>query len=153
MEPRHCALRVYTLSRAEEIMSNSRCIGFVLAAVMAVCAVSANEMPQRIAPPNRIPDPEPRSLRGQPVATADMPRDVRRAVVADAARRFQVAESSVVLAVAEKLTWSDVSLGCPSPGQVYARRQVPGFSVLAKTSQGALRYHTDMRGQLATCSR
>ena len=79
-----------------------------------------------------------------------MPRDVRRAVVADAARRFKVPESAVVLTHAEQLTWSDGSLGCPEPGQFYTQMLVPGFRVVAKTSAGEL-YHTDARGNVKTC--
>src|SRR5688500_14026320 len=105
MEPWACALRVYTLSRAEGIMSKTQLIGLALGALIA-CSVPAKELPQRIAPPARVPDPPPAELRGQLVAISDVPREVRRAVVADAARRFRVAESSVVLAGAEALTWN-----------------------------------------------
>ena len=108
--------------------------------------------PRGIAPPTRIPDPAPASAAGQPVATATMPRDVRRAVIADAARRFKVPEAAVVLANAEKLTCSDGALGCPQPGQMYSRALVPGFRVLAKTREGDLLYHTDMRGQTVVCT-
>ena len=64
-----------------------------------------------------------RTRAGEPVTTAatSVPREVRRAVVADAARRFKVAESAVVLTQAEQVTWNDGSLGCPQPGaDVYA---------------------------------
>lgn len=110
--------------------------------------------PRKIAPPKRIPDPIVQSVQpaGTPVATADMPREVRRAVVADAARRFEVAESAVVLSAAEQVTWSDGSLGCPQPGLSYVQALVPGYRVTATTSAGKLRYHTDSRGQAVTCA-
>jgi hypothetical protein len=134
-------------------MSQKRVVGFALGAVIAACAVIAQELPQRIAPPNRVRDPVIVPLRGEPIAISAVPREVRRAVVADAARRFKVAESSVVLASAEKLTWADSSLGCPEGGRVYAQMQEPGFRVLARTPQGDLRYHTDARGRLSVCVR
>jgi hypothetical protein len=80
-----------------------------------------------------------------------MPRAVRRAVVADAARRFKVSESAVVLARAEQLTWTDGSLGCPQPGQMYTQALVPGFRVVARTSEGEFLYHTDSHGQVLVC--
>ena len=70
--------------------------------------------PRRIAPPTRIPDPiVAETPVGTPVQTAAVPRAVRRAVVLDAARRFKVAESTVVIARAEQVTWPDGALGCP----------------------------------------
>jgi hypothetical protein len=106
-----------------------------------------------IAPPKRIPDVlEPQTLpAGEPVATAGIPKAVRRAVVADAARRFDVQENSVVLARAERVTWSDGSLGCPTAGRYYTQALVPGFRVTATTASGEMRYHTDERGNVATC--
>jgi hypothetical protein len=107
-----------------------------------------------VAPPKRIPSPvaAPSAPAGQPVAMAAIPASVRRAVVMDAARRFQVAESAVVLARAEKVTWSDGSLGCPQSGRMYTQALVPGFRLIAKTADGELEYHTDMRGNLVGCA-
>jgi hypothetical protein len=113
-----------------------------------------HQLPEKIAPPSRIPDPasDPLQPRGVPVATAAMPREVRRAVVADAARRFEVAESAVVLSAAEQVSWSDGSLGCPEPGRMYTQALVPGYRVTATTPMGRMRYHTDSRGQVVTCA-
>jgi hypothetical protein len=154
MEPRRLALRVYTLC-PEEIMSKVHwlLIVAVLCSPLPACAAEPPATPRGIAPPTRLPDPEPPALAaGEPVASATMPREVRRAVVADAARRFRVAESAVVLGRAEKLTWSDGSLGCPQTGQMYSQALVPGFRVVAKTSEGDLVYHTDTRGQAVVCA-
>jgi hypothetical protein len=106
-----------------------------------------------VAPPTRIPDaltesPQP---QGTPVATAEIPKAVRRAVVSDAAKRFNVAESAVVLVRAEQVTWSDGSLGCFERGVFYTQNLVPGYLVVAKTSAGELAYHTDARSQAKSC--
>jgi len=119
---------------------------------MAACAVAQDRPRTGMAPPTRIPDIVGNSGPvGEPVPTTTVPRAVRRAVVADAARRFNVAESAVVLARAEQLTWSDGSLGCPEPGQMYTQMRVPGFRVAAKTAAGELLYHTDSRGHAVAC--
>ena len=121
-------------------------------AALSACAAEP-AAPGAIAPPKRVLDAveTPAAPVGEPVNTAAMPREVRRAVVADAARRFRVDENSVVLTRAEQLTWSDGSLGCPQPGQVYTQMLVPGYRVVAKTVAGELTYHTDTHGNAVTC--
>lgn len=106
-----------------------------------------------VAPPTRIPDAATVSPlpEGTPVATASVPKAVRRAVVADAAKRFKVAESAVVLVRAEQVTWSDGSLGCAEPGGIYTQNLVPGFLIVAKTTGGELAYHTDSRALVKPC--
>lgn len=124
---------------------------------LTLCLVARAEdplrSPRREAPPSRIPDVAMENVqpKGEPVNTASMPRAVRRAVVADAARRFEVAESAVVLASAETVTWSDGSLGCPQPGYSYTQALVPGFRVSATTPEGRLIYHADGNGNVVTC--
>ena len=136
-------------------------VAWLQAAALSVCvlaeAAEPVPAPKQIAPPQRIPDVasgallESQQPMGEPVNTASMPRGVRRAVVADAAKRFNVAESGVVLARAEQLTWSDGSLGCPEPGVAYTQMLVAGFRVDATTSAGTLTYHTDSRGSVVSC--
>jgi hypothetical protein len=106
-----------------------------------------------IAPPTRIPDAAGLSTlpAGTPVATASIPKALRRAVVADAAKRFSVSESDVVLVRAEQVTWSDGSLGCAEPGGIYTQALVPGYLIVAKTAQGELSYHTDSRALARSC--
>jgi len=107
-----------------------------------------------VAPPARVPDTVQagRIPAGDPVPVASLPRETRRAVAADAARRFKVAESAVVLTRAEQVTWSDGSLGCTEPGRMYTQALVPGYRLIAKTTAGELVYHTDQRGQVVTCA-
>ena len=127
----------------------------ILAGGLAVSAGAADTplTPRGIGPPKRLPDVETMKLlpTGEPVNTSQIPREVRRAVVTDAAKRFHVAESAVVLARAEQLTWSDGSLGCPEPGRMYTQMLVAGFRVVAITSAGELTYHTDSRGYAVSC--
>jgi hypothetical protein len=118
---------------------------------LAACATD-KPAPAGIAPPTRIPDPPAQPApAGENVTTASVPREVRRAVVADAARRFEVAESAVVLSRAEQVTWNDGSLGCPQPGQMYPQMLVRGFRIWATTSAGQMEYHTDTHGFAVTC--
>ena len=128
----------------------------ILLTVLAATAACATDAPKGggVAPPTRIPDPQEAVLApaGEQVSTTAIPREVRRAVVADAAKRFNVAESAVVLTRAEQVTWPDGSLGCPEPGRMYTQMLVEGFRVSAKTTEGELLYHTDSRGNVANCA-
>jgi hypothetical protein len=136
-------------------------VGYLLAGALSLCVLAhAGESslpPRQIAPPKRIPDVAPgiaveiTQPAGESVSTASMPRAVRHAVVADAAKRFQVAEDAVVLASAEQVTWGDGSLGCPQPGRSYTQMLVPGFRVTASTTAGRMLYHTDTRSSVVTC--
>lgn len=128
-------------------------LSLLLSLAMAGHAREPGAAPVGIAPPQRIPVPvaQPTPPVGTPIAAASIPKEVRRAVVADAARRFEVAESAVVLVRAEQVTWRDGSLGCPSRGLVYTQAPVPGFRVVATTSAGQMLYHTDSRGNVVTC--
>lgn len=106
------------------------------------------------APPKRIPDvvTQPAQPAGGAVTTATMPRDLRRAIASAAAKHLKVEESSVVLTRAERVTWSDGSLGCPQPGMMYTQALVPGYRVTAMTAAGEVVYHTDDRGQVVSCA-
>jgi hypothetical protein len=122
--------------------------------MLPLTACAATPPPQTgIAPPTRIPKVQSAAAvpPGEPVPTASLPREVRRAVVADAAKRFKLPENAVVLARAEKVTWSDGALGCPEPGHIYTQALVPGFRVVATTHEGNLSYHTDHRGEVRSC--
>jgi hypothetical protein len=101
-----------------------------------------------VAPPTRIPKVETVTPlpQGTPVATAAVPKAVRRAVVANAARRLGVVESSVVVVRAEQVTWSDGSLGCAEPGGIYTQNLVAGYLIVAKAGDTEIAYHTDARG-------
>lgn len=88
---------------------------------------------------------------GEPADIATVPRALRQAVVTDAARRFGVAESAVVVFAAEHVTWPDGSLGCPKPGMRYTQMLVPGYRLTARTAERELRYHTDARAQVVLC--
>ena len=131
------------------------------ALAVALPACAAEKPPRRepapltgVAPPTRIPDAidVDRQPAGEPVAISKVPRSLRRAVVADAAKRFNVAHSAVVLSRAEKVTWSDASLGCPEHGQMYAQALVPGFRLEARAQAGLLVYHTDQDLRAVTCA-
>lgn len=124
-----------------------------VAVASAVVHAAEPPRPTPVAPPTRIPAPRVTEAEpaGAAVPSASVPREIRRAVVVDAARRFKVAESAVVLGQAEQVTWSDGSLGCPQRGQVYTQNLVAGYRVVVITNEGRMVYHTDSHGNVVTC--
>ena len=134
-------------------MSRIMFIVFVAAGAGIALVGGDSHAAQAIAPPTRIPAPPARTIPGETVPTSTIPREVRRAVVADAAQRFRVEQTAVVLASAEKVTWPDSALGCQEPGRVYAQARVPGFRVVARTLAGEMLYHTDTHGSVVNCAR
>ena len=127
---------------------------------LGACLQAAAAEPARpaegIAPPKRLPDPVVRDMvvppAADPVSTTALPRELRRAVVADAAKFLEVAESSVVLTRAEQVTWPDGALGCPRPGMSYSQALVPGFRVVARSVERQVVYHTDSRASVVRCA-
>lgn len=43
--------------------------------------------------------------------------------------------------LAESVTWSDGSLGCPQPGQTYTQALVDGYRILITTPDGDVAFH------------
>jgi hypothetical protein len=122
------------------------CALLLSAAASAGGTPERESSPRRIAPPTRIPDPIVSDPTAEAVQTAAVPRAVRRAVAADAARRFGVAENAVVLVREERVTWPDGALGCPEPGRLYTQALVPGYRIVAKSGDRELLYHSDESG-------
>lgn len=60
-------------------------------------------------------------------------------------------ESSIEVSAAERVTWSDGSLGCPEEGMVYTQALVDGYWIVLSTSVGSLDYRSDLSGRLRLC--
>ena len=69
----------------------------------------------------------------------------------DAATRSGLSPEAIKVLVAERVTWSDGSLGCPSPGMMYTQALVPGFRVMLDAGGQVLDYHAGASGHLFLC--
>lgn len=63
------------------------------------------------------------------------------AAVTDAAARAGVDPDAITVLVAERVEWSDGSLGCPEPGMMYTQAIVPGYRVVLDAAGDQLHYH------------
>lgn len=61
--------------------------------------------------------------------------------VRDLAARENVDAGAVRVQLAEYVTWSDASLGCPRPGQFYAQVITEGYRIVLMTESGEYAYH------------
>jgi hypothetical protein len=73
------------------------------------------------------------------------------AAKADAVQRTGKSEKEVTVVSAERVTWSDASVGCPAPGRMYAQVMTPGYRIVLKVGQDQLSYHAGSVGKPVLC--
>lgn len=71
--------------------------------------------------------------------------------IADLSRRLGVAESSIAVVRAERVTWRDGGLGCPQPGMRYTQALVPGSFIQLAAGQTTYNYHGGRNGPPRLC--
>ena len=117
----------------------------LLAAFVAGCSSAASPTPSVAAPSvaqsGAVSQPSPADSvtrpsfpalspgadpTGKPVV---LPKSVLDPILADAASRSGVAVDRLVVVTALSITWSDGSMGCPEPGQVYTQVILEGYRV------------------------
>ena len=106
--------------------------------------VEAGKRLERI-PGDRIPARETGSITGE------VPEPLLEAVVADAARRSGVAPDRIDVIRGEALVWSDGSLGCGRPDEVYTQAPVPGYRIVVDAGGGLLDYRATRQGAFRLC--
>ena len=90
--------------------------------------------------------PPSQSPGEKPSGNIALPTSVIEPVVAEVAKLAGVPADQVTVISAEEVTFSDGSLGCPVPGQVYTQALVDGYKIVAEA--GGKTY--DFRGSGST---
>jgi len=80
-----------------------------------------------------------------------VPAGLMSSAIEDAAQRTSVRLAEITVLSAERVTWSDGSLGCPQPGMNYTQALVPGYRILVQAGGQVLRYHAGTRGNAQFC--
>jgi hypothetical protein len=94
----------------------------------------------------------PSDPSGGPQASAGtLPASIIDPIVADAAGRLGVDPSSVKIVAAETQTFSDGSLGCPRPGEMYTQALVDGYQVIVEANGRQLDYRGSGPGRFKLC--
>lgn len=104
----------------------------------AVRGTVAKPLPERVSEP-------PQPVLGE--APAELVAQIREDVI----RRSGADPSTVKLIRDESVTWSDGSLGCPRPGEVYTQVLVAGFWIVFDVAGRQFDYRSDRRGSFRLC--
>jgi hypothetical protein len=126
--------------------STRRALLSLLLPLASGCASAAGPGEVPAPPPAPPAVPAPRAPVG-PVTLESVVATVR----ADAAQRLGLAASKIVVESAEAVIWSDGSLGCAQPDQVYTQALVPGYQVRLRAGGRRLDYHASQRGFFVLC--
>lgn len=133
-----------------------------MALSLAACGDDEDASPRDSTPPEDTmdtsttppPDPteptEPTSVATSASATGDDP--VLAAAVDEVARRRGVGTGAVYVAVDERVTWRDGSIGCPESGKLYTQALVPGRRVVLRVDGRDFAYHGARSRPLRYCA-
>jgi hypothetical protein len=72
-------------------------------------------------------------------------------VIALAEQETGVDRSEIEVILAEAVTWSDGSIGCPEEGLMYTQALVPGFRVILDIAGEELAFHASEAGEFSPC--
>lgn len=72
-------------------------------------------------------------------------------VLAAAATRLGVDRAAMSLVSVEATTWSDGSLGCPKPGELYTQALVDGHQIVVTSGGATLDYRVTGPGSFRVC--
>lgn len=100
------------------------------------------------------PSPPPVTDAPAPTATAGsgaVPDEVLQPILAAAANEAGVDRDALVIVRAERVTWSDTSLGCPNPDEMYAQVLVDGYWVVIEAGGTTLDYRVNDSGEFRRC--
>ena len=115
-----------------------------------ICGASSKRDPRatpRKPPPERVPEREKDSVTGE------VPGEVLDPILDDLATRVDAERSEVRVLRAEAVVFSDGSLGCPEPGQVYTQATVEGYRVVLGYGDREYDYRAGRRGFFVLCDR
>ena len=75
-----------------------------------------------------------------PGSPVELPAVVLDPLLADVAQRSGVPREQLVIVAATATTWSDGSLGCPTPGQMYTQALVEGWQAVVRAGSTVYDY-------------
>jgi hypothetical protein len=127
--------------------------GLLLTPLLAACAATSGS-PAASASERTIPSPDPiPSEAAAPSAGSDgLPADMLDEVIALAEEETGVDRSEIEVVLAEAVTWSDGSIGCPEDGMMYTQALVPGYRVILDVAGEELAFHAPESGEFFPCA-
>ena len=96
-----------------------------------------------------LPEAVPEEPQSQIVG--EVPEATITAVKDDLAKRLDTSIDAIDVVMSRSVTWSDGSLGCARPGQVYTQALVPGYQVVLEVEGRQYDYRATERGYHFLC--
>ena len=87
----------------------------------------------------------------QPHILNEVPESLLSSIKDELAEKLDVAVDDIEVVSAEAVMWSDGSLGCARPGQVYTQAIVPGYRVILEYSGTKYDYRAGEGGYFFLC--
>lgn len=97
----------------------------------------------------KLPAPVPAEAR-TPV-TGEVPDSILSAARSDLASKLDIDAGSIEVREAASVLWSDGSLGCARPGEIYTQAEVPGYRIVLEYEGRQYDYRATERGYLFLC--
>jgi len=132
----------------------------------AACTATAASNPESTAPPEATARPTQETIRLTPLTTpaveavpttnatpivGEVPEDILTAVFDHLTETTDVARAAITVVQAEAVVWSDGSLGCPQPGEVYTMMPVEGYQIVVEVDGRTYDYHAANTGYVILC--
>lgn len=95
--------------------------------------------------PERVPSVDDNSVLGE------VPDELLAAILSDLAASIDVEGPDIEVLDSEAVVWSDGSLGCPQPGEVYPQSPVSGYRVLLRARGQRYDYRASASGYFKLC--
>ena len=125
--------------------------GLLAIPLLAACAVGSGSP---AASERANPSPEiaiPSQATTPSGGSGGLPAGMLDEVTALAEEETGVDRSEIEVVLAEAVTWSDGSIGCPEEGMVYTQALVPGYRVSLDIAGEEIHYHAGNDGQFFPC--
>jgi hypothetical protein len=136
-----------------------------LALLVAACGPAPTPQGQTPEPAPVLPTPAPTDdwatsplpppVEGLPPgampAEGQVPADLLDQILADLAGRLGLSAEQIAVLRAEAVIWSDGSLGCPRPGEMYTQALTDGYWLLLQAGGQPYSYHADASGYFLLC--
>jgi len=125
--------------------------GLLLMPLVVACAAGSGSPAASERP---IPSPEiaiPSQAMAPSAGANGLPANLVDEVVELAERETGVDRSEIEVVLAEAVTWSDGSIGCPEEGMMYTQALVPGYRVILEIAGEELAFHAAETGEFSPC--
>lgn len=124
--------------------------GLFVIPLLVACAAGSGSPPES---DREVPSVEPVPSETAPSGGAGgLPAGMLDDVIALAVEETGVDRSEIEVVLAEAVTWSDGSIGCPEEGMMYTQALVPGYRVILDIAGEELAFHAPESGEFMPCA-